>query len=1160
MSIFSNDAKYSSKFIMSQENLLLIKDGLVDDATNPPTTTRFIKVKVAPNLVGIGQMKERNAQVLKFANAGNIYMNASIKDNDIGGDFIDVWSRELTLDVQAVNKVTPGSLDPSIKHIYDFSEFQRKVLYLSNFGNTISPFNRYPNALNNTLFKQPSIIQVPKFMPAYIGLLLSLDITFDANNKLIPSQQYTDLLNFFNNSIYSGQLLFADIYDANLYLSEKDKRKFINEYNKFVIPFSQLDIYIKSIQTDIAGKSPVEQIDYCKDKLKNDIVYKTLLNQQYLLNYNDYTFKLGTQTYDKYDFNISWGTNDRIAISNKFFIKFFTTLTSSLEKSKADIKKSEDSFKKSVGDEDIVTQTYYSFKNLNDKWIAGMDKTIVGYPFNESGKHLIDSFAFVDRAMNPIGDTILNPESLLQMFDDPNISIFTVLSTLLSQNGFEFFPLQNFMSHTPSEWRNAFLIDNNTIRSQSPAFVCMYIGGSSSYPTGMELYRNQFKDDGVTDLETDDGLLDFNMSGCDENDYTKDNQMNVESNFKPNYSQVRAFRVKFGEQNQSMFNDYKIDSKEYPETNESIQILARIAGDEGQQAPIPKGQNLYNLYENRSYKATISGLGNVMIQPTQYFQLENVPLFNGAYIILSVEHNIEPNKMITSFSGTKILKYPVPRVLNAASIVGFDGASTSNTNTGDGNNNTSGGSTSGANGCDVKDQAKYNSMYSFKFDKYVKMSAAGEAYIRKCVTDEKKKINGIVAVVNTTGDVAGIGKNTTLTESNYSDALIALINHYSSSYGLDANVVAALIFTESRYVLNADSGFAIGISQMDTGTIHDVIIINKYNVEPKISDDFISKITQGINNPKNVDELRNQTDILKRNVFKNPEVMIQGACRFLKILSEKCNNLVSSTCYSYNSGIGRVRKTYLDVMKDSENLEESLNFVLKIFATLGDKNNNIPNTQKVKSVSFGYDDILFEAEDIDTYPNDNYKCFNATVASSNAYSSPTDFKVGGFTNPLGEYIPSISPLKVVKFTSDYGWRGSNGDDWHDGVDMSAVNGTPVFATATGVVKFAGKESGTGYGGYGLAIGILHGDDLTTVYGHLSSINVKVGEFVKIGQYIGDTGDSDTKGSFHLHYEIRKGGTQPTDSINPYSYLPNDAKQLLAKYTAKNPLNANIGRV
>jgi hypothetical protein len=61
-----------------------------------------------------------------------------------------------------------------------------------------------------------------------------------------------------------------------------------------------------------------------------------------------------------------------------------------------------------------------------------------------------------------------------------------------------------------------------------------------------------------------------------------------------------------------------------------------------------------------------------MIQPTQYFQLSNIPMFNGAYMILSVEHDISNNSMTTSFTGVKIHKYPLPRITNPLAVVGVD--------------------------------------------------------------------------------------------------------------------------------------------------------------------------------------------------------------------------------------------------------------------------------------------------------------------------------------------------------------------------------------------------------------------------------------------------------------------------------------------------------
>jgi hypothetical protein len=388
-----------------------------------------------------------------------------------------------------------------------------------------------------------------------------------------------------------------------------------------------------------------------------------------------------------------------------YFNRFFNILSDKIKINDKTSEEEVDMNRRMTQDDDIVTQTYYSFKNINDKWLANPNKDAEGYPFNEKGKSLIDLFAFVDRGMNPVGNTIINPEILLQMFEDTNISVFSVLSQLLSLNGFEFFPLQNFMTHDQDSWEKSFKIDvSNTIDS-SPAFICMYIGGTSSYPTGIGDNR-EFKDDGIPDITNTTASDFFVPDGCDPVP-TDDAQIERNPTSFP-WRQVRAFRVLFGTQNQSMFTNIKIDSKEYPETNESIQILSRIAGDNKLNAPIPKGQNLYNLYENRAYKATVTSLGNAMIQPTQYFQLENVPLFNGAYLILSVEHSIEPNKMFTSFSGTKILRYPVPRVLNVATAFGFDGDnSISSLSPGE-------ISMGVGNAANLEDQAKYISMYDFK--------------------------------------------------------------------------------------------------------------------------------------------------------------------------------------------------------------------------------------------------------------------------------------------------------------------------------------------------------------------------------------------------------------------------------------------------------------
>lgn len=89
---------------------------------------------------------------------------------------------------------------------------------------------------------------------------------------------------------------------------------------------------------------------------------------------------------------------------------------------------------------------------------------------------------------------------------------------------------------------------------------------------------------------------------------------------------------------------------------------------------------------------------------------------------------------------------------------------------------------------------------------------------------------------------------------------------------------------------------------------------------------------------------------------------------------------------------------------------------------------------------------------------------------------------------------------------------------HAGVDIGARHGSPVYAASDGEVFFASWR-----GGYGRCIIVLHGGGMSTLYGHLSKINVSAGQRVRRGQRIGAVGSTGLSSGPHLHFEVRRNG-------------------------------------
>lgn len=163
-------------------------------------------------------------------------------------------------------------------------------------------------------------------------------------------------------------------------------------------------------------------------------------------------------------------------------------------------------------------------------------------------------------------------------------------------------------------------------------------------------------------------------------------------------------------------------------------------------------------------------------------------------------------------------------------------------------------------------------------------------------------------------------------------------------------------------------------------------------------------------------------------------------------------------------------------------------------------------------------------------------------AGKSALDTVTDFFTGGpkGDSASGGGLVTHFPMKSKSLSSAFGMRFHPEHKtmmMHNGVDIGAPIGSPVFAAKSGTVKYA-----TQVGGYGNAIQLDHGNGVTTLYGHLDKYGVKAGQKVQGGQKIAESGNTGVSSGPHLHFEIAKNGVRD----NPVKHLKFTGKTVMGK--------------
>ena len=321
----------------------------------------------------------------------------------------------------------------------------------------------------------------------------------------------------------------------------------------------------------------------------------------------------------------------------------------------------ENTIKSAIQGEQSKVENYEVFKALNDKWIAGGDFTT---------KTLFEDIMFLDRASRNIGETIL-----LDIFDLKNIfsknslnqamSVFTFMSGILIKNNFtvmnlpsyvNFYNIQDVDGTTNPQPEGSLQFANNMwgtfldvdYRNSGPRMICFYVGKPSQY---LDLPKGnfRFRDDGFEMIRASENPLIENQK--DKKDWGLSNR-------------CVGFNVDIGTRNQNIFYSFQVSQDAGVATSESINTQLNMVDQASGRNTATQNVGLYNLYKNRSYKCNVTALGNALIQPTMYFNLRHVPMFNGPYMITDVTHSIQPGNFQTQFNGIRQGIYDLPAIDN----------------------------------------------------------------------------------------------------------------------------------------------------------------------------------------------------------------------------------------------------------------------------------------------------------------------------------------------------------------------------------------------------------------------------------------------------------------------------------------------------------------
>lgn len=354
--------------------------------------------------------------------------------------------------------------------------------------------------------------------------------------------------------------------------------------------------------------------------------------------------------------------NNYLTNNKKFTNLVFDSLFLKIKKGLPDIQEiTDNTTDKALQGEQTPLELWETFKALNDSWIAGYDYTQTTF---------MEDVLLLDRANRNIGDQVyIDPYKvrvLLDSMSQSSSSVYSYVESLLDVHHFicmqhpayiNYYNVQEVEKNNVPKSEGTLEFGNNLFgtflsvdtRNASPKLVCTYAAEPSSN-LAMDKNENvRFKNDSfelnrASDmplLDKLDGKTDWGLS-----------------------NKVVGFNVDIGIRNQNIFYHFDVSQDLGKQTSESLSQMDNMINQSNGRTSATQNVSLWNFYKKRSYQSKVQCLGNVMIQPTMYFNLRYVPMFYGPYYIMEVKHNITPGKFETTFTGIRQQIFALPKLNN----------------------------------------------------------------------------------------------------------------------------------------------------------------------------------------------------------------------------------------------------------------------------------------------------------------------------------------------------------------------------------------------------------------------------------------------------------------------------------------------------------------